>query len=89
VEAIHFAVRRHMCGNVSRTGWATRDGSHAPLSPWIQAAVSFRWTAKISDAARVGQAFVPPSTVRLAPVMYDASGPATNATKAATSSTVL
>src|SRR5271165_2230420 len=34
-----------------------------------------------------GQAFVPPSTVRIAPVMYDASGPATNATSAATSST--
>src|SRR5258705_4773920 len=34
----------------------------------------------------VGQAFVPPSTVRFAPVMYDASGPATNATNAATSS---
>jgi hypothetical protein len=37
--------------------------------------------------AIVGQAFVPPSTVRLAPVMYDASGPATNATIAAMSST--
>ena len=35
----------------------------------------------------VGQAFVPPSTVRFAPVMYDASGLATNATNAATSST--
>lgn len=34
------------------------------------------------------QAFVPPSTVRFAPVMYDASGLATNATSAATSSTV-
>lgn len=32
-------------------------------------------------------AFMPPSTVRFAPVMYDASGPATNATSAATSST--
>jgi hypothetical protein len=32
------------------------------------------------------QAFVPPSTVRLAPVIYDASGPATKATNAATSS---
>lgn len=33
------------------------------------------------------QAFVPPSTVRLAPVMYEASGLAMNATSAATSST--
>jgi hypothetical protein len=33
------------------------------------------------------QAFVPPSTVRFAPVMYEDSGPATNATSAATSST--
>jgi hypothetical protein len=38
-------------------------------------------------SVRVGQAFVPPSTVRFAPVMYEASGPATNATNAATSST--
>jgi hypothetical protein len=37
--------------------------------------------------AIISQAFVPPSTVRLAPVMYDASGPATNATIAAISST--
>ena len=34
------------------------------------------------------QALVPPSTVRLAPLMNDASGPATKATSAATSSTV-
>src|SRR3984893_16259394 len=33
------------------------------------------------------QAFIPPSTVRLAPVMYEDSGPATNATTAAISST--
>ena len=33
------------------------------------------------------QAFIPPSTVRVAPVMYEDSGPATNATNAATSST--
>src|SRR5258705_8452795 len=33
------------------------------------------------------QAFIPPSTVRFAPVMYEDSGPATNATSAATSST--
>src|SRR5207302_7914159 len=29
-----------------------------------------------------GQALVPPSTVRFAPLMYDDSGPATNATSA-------
>ena len=34
-----------------------------------------------------GQALVPPSTVRFAPVMYEDSGPATNDTNAATSST--
>src|ERR1700676_3183596 len=34
-----------------------------------------------------GQAFIPPSTVRFAPVMYEDSGPATNATIAAISST--
>jgi hypothetical protein len=33
------------------------------------------------------QAFVPPSTVRFAPVMYEDSGPATNATNAETTST--
>src|ERR1700749_318631 len=33
------------------------------------------------------QAFIPPSTVRFAPVMYEDSGPATNDTSAATSST--
>src|ERR1700720_1445687 len=33
------------------------------------------------------QAFIPPSTVRFAPVMYEDSGPATKATIAATSST--
>jgi hypothetical protein len=33
------------------------------------------------------QAFIPPSTVRFAPVMYEDSGPATNATNAAISST--
>jgi hypothetical protein len=33
------------------------------------------------------QAFVPPSTVRFAPVMYEASGLAMNATRDATSST--
>src|ERR1700730_1915349 len=33
------------------------------------------------------QAIIPPSTLRLAPVMYEDSGPATNATNAATSST--
>src|SRR6185295_10225874 len=32
-----------------------------------------------------GQALTPPSTVRFAPLMYDDSGPATNATSAATS----
>ena len=40
-----------------------------------------------SANAVVGQAFVPPSTVRFAPVMYEDSGLATNATNAATSST--
>src|SRR6266478_9905668 len=34
-----------------------------------------------------GQAFIPPSTVRFAPVMYEDSGPAMNATIAAISST--
>jgi hypothetical protein len=33
------------------------------------------------------QAFIPPSTVRFVPVMYEDSGPATNATIAAISST--
>src|ERR1700745_965030 len=33
-----------------------------------------------------GHALMPPSTVRFAPLMYDDSGPATNATSAATSS---
>src|SRR4030095_16580002 len=43
----------------------------------------------LSPVERVSviQAFIPPSTVRFAPVMYEDSGPATNATTAATSST--
>src|SRR6202035_5525783 len=40
----------------------------------------------VSSCALV-QAIIPPSTVRFAPVMYEDSGPATNATNAATSST--
>jgi hypothetical protein len=53
-----------------------------------------RWCSLLSIRcfnanAIVGQALVPPSTVRFAPVMYDASGPATNATNAVTSSTDL
>ena len=45
--------------------------------------------AEIRDATSCAlvQAFIPPSTVRFAPVMYEDSGPATNATNAATSST--
>lgn len=43
---------------------------------------------KIVATRRAPYAFVPPSTVRLAPVMYEESGPATNATSAATSCTV-
>ena len=39
------------------------------------------------ERVSVNQAFIPPSTVRFAPVIYEDSGPATNATKAATSST--
>jgi hypothetical protein len=41
----------------------------------------------MSRSQPIAQAFVPPSTVRFAPVMYDDSGPATNDTSAATSST--
>src|SRR5260370_38906920 len=41
---------------------------------------------KVTSRALV-QAIIPPSTVRLAPVMYEDSGLATNATNAATSST--
>jgi len=40
------------------------------------------------EFVQIGQAFVPPSTVRFAPVMYEASGLATNETREATSSTV-
>src|SRR5580658_10430751 len=40
------------------------------------------------SAVSIAHAFVPPSTVRFAPVMYDASGLATKATNAATSATV-
>jgi hypothetical protein len=36
---------------------------------------------------RLAQAFIPPSTVSFAPLMYEDSGPATNATIAAISST--
>src|SRR5580658_439228 len=42
----------------------------------------------MNQGLQIVQAFVPPSTVRFAPVMYDASGPATKATNAATSATV-
>jgi hypothetical protein len=46
--------------------------------------VSFK---SICRTCAQAQAFIPPSTVRFAPVMYEASGPATNATIAAISST--
>jgi len=42
----------------------------------------------VDGASTLAQAFVPPSTVRFAPVMYEDSGPATKATNAATSSTL-
>src|SRR4029077_13452984 len=46
-------------------------------------------TTSVPQSLRTGgaQAFIPPSTVRFAPVMYEDSGPATNATVAAISST--
>src|ERR1700733_3610141 len=39
-------------------------------------------SCNVTSCASV-QAFIPPSTVRFAPVMYEDSGPATNATAAA------
>src|SRR5882724_726459 len=41
----------------------------------------------VDRVCALAQAFIPPSTVRFAPVMYEDSGPATNATNAATSFT--
>jgi hypothetical protein len=46
------------------------------------------WHLVAISLAFVAQAFIPPSTVRFAPVMYEDSGPATNATSAAISSTL-
>ena len=47
---------------------------------------TFTEIRNVTSCASV-QAFIPPSTVRFAPVMYEDSGPATNATIAAISST--
>lgn len=47
--------------------------------------MQIQWSLRVEKL--LDQAFVPPSTVRFAPVMYAASGLATNATRAATSST--
>src|SRR4029077_4472639 len=49
---------------------------HEPMPP-----------APSPDVRGSAQAFIPPSTVRFAPVMYEDSGPAMNDTNAATSST--
>ena len=59
------------------SGGATHGGS-----------ATFRTKIGIDLKRFFDQAFVPPSTVRFAPVMYADSGLATNATRAATSSTV-
>ena len=68
-------------------GWQDRSD----LPPRELAQFSGTASCKVRSLRRasvlVGQAFIPPSTVRFAPVMYEDSGPATNATNAATSST--
>ena len=64
---------------------------------YTQAIGNGQWVHAVSDLAEKAnprfivdatgvQALMPPSTVRFAPLMYDDSGPATNATNAATSS---
>jgi hypothetical protein len=58
-------------------------GCDSPRFPWWVLSSFLEWFADLP-----AQALVPPSTVRLAPVMYEDSGPATKDTRAATSSTV-
>jgi len=58
-----------------------------PLDALVTSAVLFWSVVVFPSQLNAGQAFVPPSTVRFAPVMYEDWGPATNATRAATSST--
>jgi hypothetical protein len=54
----------------------SKSTKHGP-----EARVTMKLLKRLGDYA-----FIPPSTVRFAPVMYDDSGPATNATIAAISS---
>src|SRR5277367_1275162 len=88
---------RMVCGSFLKCteGAATTGMDGAPHGGEGRAALLFFWVTAFSQEVRencgvdaCGQALVPPSTVRFAPVMYDDSGLATNATNAATSSTV-
>jgi hypothetical protein len=75
-------------GPVGRGAARGLDGEPTPFVRRLNhvcADASFFWFV---DGVYMVQAFVPPSTVRLAPVMYEDSGPATKATNAATSSTL-
>src|SRR6202051_2472020 len=64
----------------------TRHNRHFVLKLVHDRSPFLRRTSYRCDST-CGQAFIPPSTVRFAPVMYEDSGPATNATIAAISST--
>src|SRR5271165_4332139 len=57
---------------------------HQTMSPLFTSQAICR---DLAHSRSLVQAFVPPSTVRFVPVMYEDSGLATNATNAATSST--
>ena len=76
---------------VSVNAARTREPSKGSLATPAQITPKHRmWVFSIlpPKIAKYHQELVPPSTVRLAPVRFDASSPATNDTLAAISSTV-
>jgi alkylation response protein AidB-like acyl-CoA dehydrogenase len=79
VERATVALCAEMCGGAQRVLDMTTD--------YAKIRVAFGNPIGTYQGVKLVQAFIPPSTVRFAPVMYEDSGPATNATNAATSST--
>jgi hypothetical protein len=81
-EDISALFDEKLCRSKPYARSAAGDDRYLSLQLPILATLSRSLSALISH-----QAFIPPSTVRFVPVMYEDSGPATNATIAAISST--
>jgi len=75
-------------GDPASPGLFANSGDQFPIQTEPRPAPMDNNFGRDDNVARgSGQAFIPPSTVKFAPVMYEDSGPATNATIAAISST--